>query len=106
MEQQDCYQNMLKRLCKAHNISPRKPRFIEVEDVVTITVKNHLKEGVDLECFKFLNLIYQTVGPLGIKFNQQLLLYPGGNRLDRVTVTFSKKDYIALNEKLETGEIN
>ncbi|QPQ29243.1 hypothetical protein JNUCC51_15145 [Lysinibacillus sp. JNUCC 51] len=74
--------------------------------MVTFNIKNHLKEGVDLECFKILNLIYQTVGPLGIKFNQQLLLYPGGNRLDRVTVTFSKKDYIALNKKLESGEIN
>lgn len=52
MKQQDYYQNLLIRLCKAHNISPRKPRFIEVEDVITINVKNHLKEGVDLECFK------------------------------------------------------
>ncbi|MGE7695584.1 hypothetical protein ACQKNC_16005 [Lysinibacillus sp. NPDC094177] len=106
MEQQDYYQNLLKMLCKAHNISPRKPRFIEIEDIVSINVKNHLKEGVDLGCFKILNLIYQTVGPLGIKFNQQLLLYPGGNRLDRVTVTFSKKEYIVLNKKLETGEID
>jgi len=39
MELQDYYQNRIKRLCKAHNISPRKPRFIEVEDVVTITLR-------------------------------------------------------------------
>ncbi|MEB2282492.1 hypothetical protein LAV73_21335 [Lysinibacillus xylanilyticus] len=52
MEQQDYFN------CKAHNISPLKPRFIKVEDVVvSINVKNHMKEGVDLQCFKILNLI-------------------------------------------------
>ena len=105
MKQQDYYQNTLKRLCKVHNISPRKVRFENIEDVVVIRVKNHLKEGVDLECFKILNLILQTVVPLGIKFNQQLYLYPGGNRLDRVAITFEKDDYVLLNKKLETGEI-
>ncbi|MGE8206843.1 hypothetical protein ACQKP0_20235 [Heyndrickxia sp. NPDC080065] len=102
----DYYQNLLKRLCKAHNISPRKPRFENIEDVVIIHVKNHLKEGVDLECFKILNLIYQTVVPLGIKFNQQLYLYPNGDRLDRVTVTFNKNDYVLLNKKLAVGDIS
>lgn len=87
----DYYQNLLKRLCKADNISPRKPRFENIEDLVIIHVKNHLKEGVDLECFKILNLIYQTVVPLGIKFNQQLYLYPNGDRLDRVAITFNKR---------------
>ncbi|OXS63989.1 hypothetical protein [Priestia filamentosa] len=106
MEKNDHYQSLLKRLCKADNISPRKPRFENVEDLVLIHVKNHLKEGVDLECFKILNLIYQTVVPLGIKFNQQLCLYPGGDRLDRVTVSFSKNDYMALNKKLEEGDIS
>ncbi|MED3689969.1 hypothetical protein P4534_14315 [Peribacillus butanolivorans] len=84
----DYYQNLLKRLCKIQNIPPRKPRFENIEDVVIIHVKNRLKEGVDLECFKILNLIYQTVVPLGIKFNQQLYLYPNGDRLDRVTISF------------------
>ncbi|CAH0269904.1 hypothetical protein SRABI96_03662 [Peribacillus sp. Bi96] len=101
----DYYQNLLKRLCKADNISPRKPRFENIEDLVIIHVKNHLKEGVDIECFKILNLIYQTVVPLGIKFNQQLYLFPNGDRLDRVAITFNKNDYILLNKKLEKGEI-
>ncbi|MFE0504575.1 hypothetical protein ACWF7H_10955 [Peribacillus butanolivorans] len=101
----DYYQNLLKRLCKAQNISPRKPRFENIEDVVIIHVKNHLKEGVDLGCFKILNLIYQTVVPLGIKFNHQLFLYPNGDRLDRVTISFNKNDYMVLNKKLEEGDI-
>ncbi|MEH7399478.1 hypothetical protein V7148_00660 [Gottfriedia acidiceleris] len=106
MKQNDYYQNLLKRLCKANNISPRKPRFESIDDIVIIHVKNQLKEGVDLDSFKILNLIYQTVVPLGIKFNQQLFLYPNGDRLDRVTISFSRNDYIVLNKKIETGDIN
>ncbi|MGE7770437.1 hypothetical protein ACQKMK_07820 [Viridibacillus arvi] len=70
-----------------------------------IHVKNHLKEGVDLESFKIINFILQTVVPLGIKFNQQLYLYPGGNRLDRVAITFEKDDYVLLNKKLDEGDV-
>lgn len=105
MKQNDHYQNLLKRICKANNISLQKPRFENIEDIVIIHVKNHLKEGVDLECFKILNIIHQTVIPLGIKFNQQLYLYPGEERLDRVAITFNKNDYLLLNKKLEEGDI-
>lgn len=108
MNEKDYYKNLLKELCKANNISPRKPRFEnfnDMENLVLIHIKNNLKEGVDIECFKILNLIYQTVIPLGIKYKQQLLLYPNGNRLDRVTIAFKKEDYILLNKKLETGDI-
>lgn len=106
MKENDHYQSLLKRLCKANNISSRKPRFENIEDIVIIHVKNHLKEGVDLECFKILNIIHQTVIPLGIKFNQQLYLYPGGERLDRVAITFNKNDYVLLNRKLEEGNVS
>lgn len=105
MKQNDHYQNLLKRLFKANNFS-RKPRFENVDDQVVIHVKNHFKEGVDLETFKILNLIHQTVIPLGIKFNQQLYLYPNGDRLDRVVISFDENDYIALNKKLEEGDIS
>ncbi|MGE6376152.1 hypothetical protein [Peribacillus muralis] len=40
-----------------------------------------------------------------IKFNQQLYLYPKGDRLDRVAITFNKSDYVLLNKKLEKGEV-
>lgn len=104
LEKNDIYQHLVKRLCKARNISPRKPRFENSEDVVVIHVKNHLKVGVDLECVKILNLIHQTI-PLGIKYNELLYLYPGGNRLDRVTISFYKDDYMLLNKKLEEGDL-
>lgn len=105
LEQNDHYRSLLKRLCKANNISPRKPRFETVEDLVLIHLKNQLKEGVDLETFKVLNLIYQTLVPLKVKFVQQLCLYPGEDRLDRVTISFSKDDYMYLNERLEKGDV-
>jgi len=100
------YKELLTRQCKAYDISPQKPRFNIIEDIVTINIKNHLKEGVDLECFTILHLIHQTLVPLGIKFDQQLTLYPDRKRLDRVTISFSKNEYIRLNKKLETGDIN
>lgn len=106
MEKNDHYRSLLKRLCKANNISPRKPRFENIEDLVIIHLKNQLKEGVDLETFKVLNLIYQTLVPLNIKFVQQLYLYPSEDRLDRVTISFNKNDYMALNKKLEEGDID
>lgn len=31
---------------------------------MVISIKNHLKDGVDLDCFNILNLIYRTIGPL------------------------------------------
>ncbi|WP_243292163.1 hypothetical protein [Bacillus sp. FJAT-47783] len=106
MKQNDYYQNLLKKLCKANNVSPQKARFQNIEDLVVINVKNHLKEGVDLDCIKILNLIHQTVVPLGIKFNQQLYLYPNHDRLDRIAITFNKNDYALLNKKLEEGGIS
>ena len=104
MAQKDHYKNLLKRLCEDQGISTRKPRFEQVENLILINLKNQLKEGVDLECFRVVNLIHQTVSPFGIKFDQQLTLYPGGDRLDRVTISFDKYDYDLLNNKLETGD--
>lgn len=102
----DIFKQAVKGLCKMNNISPRKPRFETVNNYVIISMKNHLKDGVDLECFKILNLIYRFIGPSGIKFNQQLILYPNSDRVDRVTVSFKKEDYDALNIKMKDGNIH
>ncbi len=97
----DVIKEIVKRLCKINNIDPRKPRFEIIENIVFISVKNHLKDGVDLECFTILNIIYQIISPLGVKFNQQLYLYPNSKRVTRVTVSFTKKDYDDINIKLK-----
>lgn len=38
---------------------------------MVISIKNHLKDGVDLDCFNILNLIYRTIGPLEESWNKQ-----------------------------------
>jgi len=73
---------------------------------MVIGIKNHLKDEVDLDCFQILNLIYQIIGSSGIKFHQQLYRYPNSERLARVTVSFKKEDYDALNIKLKEGNIS
>ena len=102
----DIFKQVVKGLCKINNISPQKPKFEIIDNLMVISIKNHLKEGVDLDCFNILNLIYQIIGPSGIRFNQQLYLYPNSERLARVTVSFEKEDYDALNIKMKEGNIN
>src|SRR5699024_7157562 len=98
MKQYDYCRTLLKNFCKVNNISPKRIRFQNIENLVVINIKNHLKVGVDLDCFKILNIINQTVVPLGIKFNQQLYLYPNGDRLARVAIIFNKDEYVLLNK--------
>src|SRR5699024_4739608 len=93
MKQYDYCRTLLKNFCKVNNISPKRIRFQNIENLVVINIKNHLKVGVDLDCFKILNIINQTVVPLGIKFNQQLYLYPNGDRLARVDRKSKRLNY-------------
>ncbi|KAB2421606.1 MULTISPECIES: hypothetical protein [Bacillus cereus group] len=109
LSEKDYYKILLKGTCKINNIHPRKPRFeyfSDIEELVLIHIKNHLEDGVDIECFKILYYIHQTVIPLGIKYTQQLYFYPNGHRLDRITVQFKKEEYILLNQKIKTGDIS
>lgn len=78
-----------------------KPKFEVIDILMVISVKNHLKDGINLDCFNILNLIYRIIGPLGIRFNQQIYLFPNSERLARVTVSFKKENYDALNSKSE-----
>ncbi|MEK4671548.1 hypothetical protein [Niallia sp. FSL R7-0271] len=96
----DIFERVLKGQCKINNISTRKPKVENINNLIVVSVKNHLKEGVDFECFKILNLIYQIISPIGVKFNQQLYLYPDSKRVDRVTVSFEVEEYKRLNNEL------
>lgn len=97
----DVFKQVVKRICKINNIPPRKPKFEVIDNLMVISIKNHLKDGVDLDCFNILNLIYRINGPLGIRFNQQMYLYPNSERLARVTLSFKKEDYDTLNSKMK-----
>ncbi|WP_260288756.1 hypothetical protein [Peribacillus aracenensis] len=97
----DFFKQVVKRICEIKNIHPQKPKFEVIDNLMVISIKNHLKDGVDLDCFNILNLIYGIIGPLGIRFNQQMYLYPNSERLARVTVSFKKEDYDDLNRKMK-----
>ena len=81
------FKQIIKGFCKRNNISPRKPRFDIIENIVAISMLNHLKDGIDFECFKILKVIYQMFGPSGMKFTQQLTCFSNSERVDRVTVS-------------------
>lgn len=54
-----------------NNISPQKPKFEMIENVKVISIKNHLKDGVDLDCINILNLIYRTNWTFRRELNKQ-----------------------------------
>ncbi|WP_182199303.1 hypothetical protein [Paraliobacillus salinarum] len=102
----DAFKQIIQKMCKVNDISHRKPRFETIDNIVVISLKNHLKDGIDMDCFHILNFIHQITGPLGIKYNQQLYLYPNSNRVERITVSFKKEDYDAFNLKMQDGSID
>lgn len=106
VEDSDIFKQFVRNLCKINNITPRKVSFETIENIVVLSIKNHLKDGIDLDCFHILNLIYQLITPLGIKFNQQLYLYPNSKRVDRVTIIFKDEDYDALNVRYMQGNMD
>ncbi|MDQ0233276.1 hypothetical protein [Metabacillus malikii] len=101
----DIFKQIVKKVCKIKNLSPQNPKFETIDNSVVISVKNHLKDGIDLDCFHILNIIYQLITPLGVKFTQQLYLYPNSNRVARVTIQFTKEEYDALNNYLHSFDI-
>lgn len=102
----DTFKQAVKGFCKINNIPPRKIKFEIISDIVTINIQNNLEDGVDFECFSILNFIFQIISPSGIKFNQQLTLYPDFKRIDNITISFEKKEYDSLNFKLKNGTPN
>ena len=89
--------------------------FIQEEDAVQVyDFIGYLNMKREKETIEQMNLdhlsedkgiIYQLITPLGIKFTQQLYLYPNSKRVARVTVTF-KEDYKALNMRFMHGNVD
>lgn len=76
MEKKLSYKEYLYGVCRVDGISPRKIRINEIMDIIIISVKNHQKDGIDIECFKAMNSIIKTLSPHGIKFKTQLCFIP------------------------------
>lgn len=105
-ENLDYFKSYIKGLCNINNISSKKVKFEKIENIIVINISNKLEDGIDLESFKILNLIYQVISPLGIKFQQQLYIYPNSERVDRITINFEKETYNYLNRKIKNGNID
>ncbi|QYA46163.1 hypothetical protein KYI13_13020 (plasmid) [Macrococcoides bohemicum] len=88
------YKEYLHGVCKVDGISPRKIRINEIMDIIIISVKNHQKDGIDIECFKVINSIIKTLSPHGIKFKTQLCFIPR----EKNNVLNSVEVHISINE--------
>ncbi|MFC9655455.1 hypothetical protein ACFVIX_06415 [Bacillus subtilis] len=97
MKSEDHFRTAIKSYCKRHNMSPQKVRFTKADGFVTISVKNHSEDGIDISCFKVLDLIFNIIGARKIEFQQTAFMFPDTEKVDRVTVSFKEKDYDALN---------
>ncbi|AEB63132.1 hypothetical protein [Bacillus amyloliquefaciens] len=97
MDSKDYFKAAIKSYCKRQNMSPQKSRFTKHDGVVTISVKNHFENGIDIDCFKILDLIYNILGPKKIEFSQTTFMFADTSRVDRVTVSIKEKDYNNLN---------
>lgn len=80
MEKRLSYKEYLYSVCKIDGISPRKIRVNEIMDTIIISVRNHHKEEVDIECLKAVNSIIKTLSPHGITFKTQLCFIPRKER--------------------------
>ncbi|MFO6495832.1 MULTISPECIES: hypothetical protein [Bacillus] len=90
---EDLLKSAIKSFCKRHNMSPQKARFSNVENYITISVKNHSENGLDIDCFKVLDFMFNIIGPTKTKFSQTTFMFPDSEKVDRVTVSFEEKDY-------------
>lgn len=90
-----------KSMCEINSISLQGFKFEEIEDLIVLNFNNYLIDGIDIDCFRMLNLIYQILGPRKIKFTQQLITCPTSNRIEMITITFEKDEYETLKKILK-----
>ncbi|WP_456280110.1 hypothetical protein M1D98_06285 [Bacillus sp. K7] len=97
MDSKDYFKAAIKSYCKRHNMSPQKARFTISDGFITVSVKNHRENGIDIDCFKVLDCIFNIIGPREVKFRQTTFMFADSEKVDSVTVSFEEKDYKALN---------
>ncbi|ARB37569.1 hypothetical protein FC605_11780 [Bacillus subtilis] len=97
MHSEDYFKTAIKSYCNRHNMSPEKTRFTKSDGFIIVSVKNHSENGIDIDCFKVLDCIYNLIGSSAVKFRQTTFMLSDTEIVDRVTVSFEEKDYKALN---------
>jgi len=90
---EDFFKDAVKSFCKRNDMSPQKTRFSKHDDLITISVKNHSENGLDIDCFKVLNFMIGIIGPRKTKFSQSTVMFADSEKVDKVMISFEKKDY-------------
>ncbi|MFD2046059.1 hypothetical protein ACFSTA_12285 [Ornithinibacillus salinisoli] len=96
----DYFRDAVQTLCKVEIIPPRITRFTKQDNFITISIKNVSEDGLDINCFKVINIIYSLIGPTKTKFSRTPFLFPDSQKIDRIAITFEEKEYKALINKL------
>ncbi|MDJ1110589.1 hypothetical protein KYI09_11470 (plasmid) [Macrococcoides caseolyticum] len=96
------YKEFLFNVCKVDGINLRKIKYTEKHNIIIIGMKNHQKDGVDIECFKFINCVIKTLAPNGIKFKPQLYFIPKKDNdvLSRVELHIEESQIKKMNKIL------
>ena len=66
----DYFKESIRTLSKVKGVPPRKTRFTKNDNFITISIKNNAENGLDINCFKVIDLIYSLIGPTKTKFTQ------------------------------------
>lgn len=92
-KEKDYFKDSIKTFCKRNNMSSRKTRFTKNDAHITISIKNHSENGLDIDSFKVLSLILNAIGSTKTKFIHQPFMFPNSQRIDRIDIYFEEKDY-------------
>ncbi|HAM81567.1 hypothetical protein [Ornithinibacillus bavariensis] len=98
--EKDYFKQIIRTFCRVENIPPRKVRFTKHNNYITVNIKNESEDGLDTNCFRVMNLIYNVIGSIGVKFSQTPFLIPSSGKVDRITISFEEQDYQTLLDQL------
>lgn len=98
--EKDFFKDSIRTLSKAKNIPPKKTRFTKNDNFITISIKNESENGLDINCFKILDLIYSLIGPTKTKFNQTTFTFPNTDKIDKISISFEENEYENLTNTL------
>lgn len=91
--EKDYFKDAIKAFCKRNNMSSQKTRFSKNDGRITISIKNHSENGLDIDSFKVLNLILSAIGYTKTKFIHQPFMFPNSQKIDRIDIYFEEVEY-------------
>ena len=97
---QDDFREAVRTICKVRKVPPRRVYFEKSSGFVTINIRNKAAEGLDINCYKIIDIIYNLIGSKKVKFQHTTFNFPDSDRVDRIVISFEEKDYEDLLDKL------